>query len=262
MLWQYLHQPAPVEKLTPAVAAGQPLDTSTATIDVLTPADVATPLPAGVPDGEVSITVLPATQPAPAAKATSPLALLLPVVEQAYAQGGPNARRMATLGMEQAEGSPAVLEAYTALRNATPETGPLTPAVLLLEISRALKLEPYVSTTTVVAETATTQPQPGFLNWLRHHLNRFVTVRHATNTPETEITGAWEASLAGVQQQLARNNPAEAALLLGQPPLAADHRLDMLRHLVAEYADLQTRLDAVRNTTLPLITGEMLETSF
>lgn len=256
MLWQYVNQPAPVEKMAPpatTLGAGTPLDTSTAAITVLTPAT--DPSPEGQ-QGQVSITVLPPTPAMVPAKPTPPLALLLPVVEQAYAQGGPNARRMATLGITQAGTQQNAQEAYTALRNATPENGPITPAVLMLETTRVLTLDaPVVSATTVAAPA--TQPDGTLSGWFRFQLQRFVTLRQAT--PESTMApaaDAWHAALGTVQQHIARNNAPEAVLILSQPPLATDNRLDVLRHLLAEYTDLQTRLEAVRAATLPLITGE------
>lgn len=235
------------------VGAGLPLDTSTAAITVLTPAT--DPAPEGQ-QGHVSITVLP-PMPAPAAaKPTPPLALLLPVVEQAYAQGGPHARRMASVGLQQAEDHPRAQEAYTALRNATPENGPITSAVLMLETTRVLTLPAPVVSATATATPAT--PSEGTLSgWFRTHLQKFVTLRQAKpESPTAPTADAWHAALGTVQQHIARNNAPEAVLILSQPPLAADNRLDVLRHLLAEYTDLQTRLDAVRAATLPLMTGQ------
>lgn len=235
------------------VGAGLPLDTSTAAITVLTPAT--DPAPEGQ-QGQVSITVLP-SMPAPVmVKATPPLALLLPVVEQAYAQGGPHARRMASVGLENASAHQQAQEAYTALRNATPENGPITPAVLMLETTRVLTLSaPVVSSTTAIAPA--TASDGTLSGWFRARLQQFVTFRQAKPEPTTApAADAWHAALSTVQQHIARNNAPEAVLILSQPPLAADNRLDVLRHLLAEYTDLQTRLDAVRAATLPLMTGQ------
>jgi hypothetical protein len=252
-LWAWQYHKHHAEHL----GAGTPLDQTHSKIDVLSPTEEPVALPTntsssaliGEPgatpkdlsDGPIimtSSTVILSPTAAPVAGDGQirhlQLGVLLTLMAQQYASGGGAA--LATLKSAQPL-APANLESkLDALRDHTPDNGPITPALLLVEAQRIRALGAPEG-----ADGDATAKEPA--GWL----SRLVQVKTVQPRPPAR---PWSHAFSAVMLQLAANNPASAADELNAAPLKTDARLDDLRTALADYVAQNNALNDVLSTYL------------
>lgn len=238
----YLYQQSSPSTSTATVGAGLPLSpTSSSKINVLntennqiqdglgTPVTSSdTPLPS-----TTSITLPQASQtslaPAKAAvfdPTAARLGTTLSLLLNAWPNGGPLPRQLATAAAQLATetGQPALASAAKALRSSTPREGPITLQVLLLETSHVVQLAPPDDLPQDDAQAEAAK------SWFRLQLEKLITISH---TPATQ--NRWVTAIGTVQQQLVRGAVTDARATLESSPLEADPRLEPLRSLTRDY---------------------------
>jgi hypothetical protein len=252
-LWAWQHFARPGEKL----GAGIPLDQTHSKIDVLGPAEEPVALPTntsstaiiGEPhaaprdlsDGPIIMTsstviLSPTTAPAATDQQTRHLQLgvLLTLMAQQYANGG--AAALTTLKSAQQLASTGLKPPLAILRDHTPNNGPITPALLLVEAQRIRALGAPES-----ADDDATAKEPA--GWL----SRLVQVK---NLKPQQPARPWSNAFSAMMLQLAANNPASAADELNAAPLKTDARLDDLRTALADYIAQNDALNNVLSAYL------------
>lgn len=242
---QVLEHPAPILGLpdynndattpVPDVAAGQPLETSHADIQVLADNGEATPLETVPASETTSITVLENQQPATHTYPVTPqpnltplrLAVTLDLLHNALMQGSPQGHTLAATAQQLAVAlnDDALTKPLTVLAQTLPETGAPTLANLVAN-AQALQTE-----ATPTQPTAPVNQAPA---WLAP----FVTIRPAvTSQPQPDITPSL------VAPALLEGNVAEALNLLQTPGLESNPQAIALRAEVELYQSLHTAIE-------------------
>jgi hypothetical protein len=247
-LWGWAYYRHHTERL----GVGTPLDQTHSKIDVLGPAEEPVALPTNtsstaiivephtaprdLSDGPIIMTsstviLSPTTAPAATDQQTRHLQLgvMLTLMAQQYANGGGAA--LTTLKSAQQLASTGLKPPLAILRDHTPNNGPITPALLLVEAQRIRALGAPES-----ADDDATAKEPA--GWL----SRLVQVK---NLKPQQPARPWSNAFSAMMLQLAANNPASAAAELNAAPLKTDARLDDLRTALADYIAQNNALNDV-----------------
>jgi hypothetical protein len=251
-LWGWAYYRHHTERL----GVGTPLDQTHSKIDVLGPAEEPVALPTdtsstaiiGEPgaspteahkdlsDGPIIMTSSTVILSPAAAPATNDqqiqhlqLGVLLTLMAQQYATGGDAA--LTTLKSAQQLAPAGLKTPLTTLRDHTPNNGPITPALLLVEAQRIRALGAPEN----ADEDAEAKEPAGWLS-------RLVQVK---NIQPRQPARPWGNAFSAMMLQLAANNPASAAAELNAAPLKTDARLDDLRTALADYIAQNNALNDV-----------------
>ncbi|MFZ2587324.1 MAG: hypothetical protein WAZ18_04300 [Alphaproteobacteria bacterium] len=226
---------------SPTLAAGQPLDTSQATIRVLT-TDDATPIPPTLPTSHTDVTVLeaqpthtfatestPTTPISPTINPTLTLGITLNLLQTAILQGSPQAQSLAqtTLRNAQTVSNTALTEALTSLTSTLPPQGAPTLPTLLAQAANLPQPEAFIP-----------PPQP-IPNQAPSWMSSFISLRSITTqpTPSTPI------NIPSVQHSILQGSLPQALTTLSQPPYASMPQAQALATSLQTYLSIQHALN-------------------